>query len=68
MVHTLPYLTQVSDEEWLPLEAFQKLYSTWNTEGAHCLGLYNVNDELKNCKPGPWKVKYTGEDEWQNVD
>ena len=60
IVQTLPYLTQISDEEWLPLAAFEKCSDTWLVEGEHCVCLYNQSTQLKTCNPGSWRIKYTG--------
>lgn len=55
---TLPKLTCLTDEEWLPPEMFSEMDPTWLDANAHkLLSLYNGRDSLNSSKSGPWRVK-----------
>ena len=61
ITHTLPYLTMVTEVEWLDAKCFSELDPTWPVEGAHSLPLRSTSDELKRCNPGAWRVKVAGQ-------
>ncbi|XP_046546005.1 probable methyltransferase TARBP1 isoform X2 [Haliotis rubra] len=54
---TLPRLSCLIDEEWLHPDTFQ-CWDTVKLRDLHrCLPLYNVSSGLRECVPGPWKIK-----------
>ncbi|CAE1170624.1 TRM3 [Acanthosepion pharaonis] len=55
---TLPKLTCLTDEEWLPPEMFSDMDPTWlDANALKLLSLYNGRDSLNSSKSGPWRVK-----------
>lgn len=57
LVHTVPRLTNMTDEEWLNVDLFPSVDVTWNQPNSHSLPLYNKGKTLKKCTSGVWKTK-----------
>ncbi|KAI0221145.1 putative methyltransferase TARBP1 [Lamellibrachia satsuma] len=68
IVHTLPCLTLVTEAEWLDPRLFSEMDPCWQVEGAHILPLRSQSEELKQSKPGAWRVKVSDQEEDQQMN
>ena len=66
IVHTLPCLTLVTEAEWLDPRLFSEMDPGWQVEGTHILLLRSQSEELKQSKPGAWRVKVSGKIHYVN--
>jgi len=52
----LPQLTLVASDERVSSEMFASYNDSWYST---YIPLRGTSDQLKNCTPGPWKIKHT---------
>ena len=58
--HTLPRLSGLLEEEWIPTKIFQLYSNSWLQESNHCIPLELKRQNLDNCEPGSWRLKPIG--------
>ncbi|XP_046337095.2 probable methyltransferase TARBP1 isoform X3 [Haliotis rufescens] len=54
---TLPRLSCLIDEEWLRPDTFHRWDIFKSPDLQRCVPLYNASSRLRECVPGPWKIR-----------